>query len=268
VHEPNDSPSAAGRLEVGTTQSHAFCADGDEDWIVFEAVADATYRIETVNLSTGTDTVLELYTSDGSTRLAANDDGGEGRASLLEYTFSQAGSYAIKVRPYGGAGDPGSTYDVQVEQLTMPDDDEQKFTEQVIALTNQERAQHGCPALTANDQLTNAAQGHSSDMAINDYFSHTGLDGSSPFDRMAREGYEYSRAAENIAVGYTTPERVVEGWMNSEGHRKNILNCDLQQIGVGYYYLDNDTGEVNYKHYWTQVFGTPRSSLLSSNRER
>jgi uncharacterized protein YkwD len=223
VHEPNDSASASGRLEVGETQSHAFCEDGDEDWIVFEAVAEATYRIETVNLSTGTDTVLELYMSDGTTRLAVDDDGGEGRASRLEYTVNQAGSYAIKVRPYGGAGDPGSTYDVQVEQLTMPDDDEQKFTEQVIALTNQERAQHGCPALTADDQLTNAAQGHSSDMAINDYFSHTGLDGSSPFDRMAREGYEYSRAAENIAVGYSTPERVVEGWMNSEGHRKNIL---------------------------------------------
>jgi uncharacterized protein YkwD len=258
AYEPDDSVAAARALEVGTTQSHAFCTDGDEDWIVFAASAEATYRLETLNLSTGTDTVLELYDSTGTTRLAVDDDGGEGRASRLEYTFSQAGNYAIKVRPYSSAGDPAYTYAVQVEEVTTPDDNEQKFTEQVIGLTNQERAQYGCPALTANDQLTNAAQRHSRDMAINDYFSHTGLYGSSLFDRIAREGYQYRTAAENIAAGSVTPEHVVAGWMNSEGHRKNILNCDLREIGVGYYYLENDTGDTNYKHYWTQVFGTPR----------
>jgi uncharacterized protein YkwD len=93
-------------------------------------------------------------------------------------------------------------------------------------------------------------------MAQNDFFSHTGSDGSSFTDRLIRAGYTFSAAAENIAAGTTTPERTVDGWMNSEGHRRNILNCELREIGVGYAYLENDTGSVNYHHYWTQDFGT------------
>ncbi len=131
------------------------------------------------------------------------------------------------------------------------------FAVRVTARTNYYRAQNGCPALTLHTQLTNAGQRHSEDMAINDFFSHTGSDGSSPWDRIHAAGYQYSRAAENIAAGYPTPEAVVDGWMQRSGHRSNILNCALQDIGVGYYYLENDTGNVNYKHYWTQVFATP-----------
>ncbi len=130
------------------------------------------------------------------------------------------------------------------------------FRSRVIARTNDYRLQNGCSALTMNELLNNAAQGHSNDMALNDFFSHTGSNGSSPWDRMRNAGYYYSRAAENVAAGYSSPESVVVGWMNSAGHRANILNCDLKDIGVGYYYLGNDTGNVNYRHYWTQVFGT------------
>ena len=71
-------------------------------------------------------------------------------------------------------------------------------------------------------------------------------------------GYSYSLAAENIAAGYSTPQAVVQGWMNSPGHRDNILNCALQEIGVGYRNLEIDTGSVNYHYYWTQVFASPR----------
>ena len=129
---------------------------------------------------------------------------------------------------------------------------------EVVVLTNQERAKAGCPALTVNPQLTGAAEGHSADMAINDYFSHYSLDGWSPWARIKETGYTYSLAAENIAAGYSTPAAVVQGWMNSDGHRANILNCSLTEIGVGYLYLANDTGSVNCHHYWTQVFATPR----------
>ena len=129
---------------------------------------------------------------------------------------------------------------------------------EVVVLTNQERAKAGCPALTASLQLAGAAEGHSADMAINDYFSHYGLDGRSPWDRIQETGYTYSLAAENIAAGYSTPAAVVQGWMNSHGHRANILNCSLTEIGVGYVYLANDTGSVNYHHYWTQLFATPK----------
>jgi uncharacterized protein YkwD len=132
------------------------------------------------------------------------------------------------------------------------------FERRVIELTNEHRRDVGCPDLTQSDQLTTAARNHSADMALNDFFSHVGSNGSTFTERIEATGYQWSNAAENIAAGYSSPEAVVEGWMNSQGHRDNILNCALREIGVGYYYLANDTGEVNYRHYWTQVFATPR----------
>ncbi len=122
----------------------------------------------------------------------------------------------------------------------------QAVEQRVIELTNDARRQAGCPALVHNDKLRLAAYLHSKDMSDNDYFSHTGLDGSSPWERIARQGYS-GGAAENIAWGYRTPEAVVEGWMNSSGHRGNILNCSLTEIGVGF-----------HNYYWTQNFGIPR----------
>jgi uncharacterized protein YkwD len=92
---------------------------------------------------------------------------------------------------------------------------------------------------------------------LNDFFSHTSSDGRSPWDRIRATGYSYSSAAENIAAGYSTAASAVSGWMNSSGHRANILNCGLEETGVGYYFLTNDTGHVNHRHYWTQVFATP-----------
>ncbi|HBX70805.1 MAG TPA: CAP domain-containing protein [Chloroflexi bacterium] len=131
------------------------------------------------------------------------------------------------------------------------------FEERVVELTNQEREANGCSPVTMEPRLQAAAEGHSADMALNDFFSHTGSNGSSPWDRIHAQGYSYSRAGENIAAGYSTPESVVTGWMNSDGHRANILNCSFVHIGVGYYYLQNDPGSVRYRHYWTQVFASP-----------
>lgn len=143
-----------------------------------------------------------------------------------------------------------------------PTPNQMDFVNRVISRTNMYRQQHGCPALTFNQLLTNAAQGHAVDMATHDFVGHTGSDGSSPWDRMERAGYQWSAAAENAAAGYSSPESVVDGWYNevppNDGHRLNMLNCGLQDIGVGYYYLANDTGAVNYHHYWVQLFGTPR----------
>jgi len=89
-------------------------------------------------------------------------------------------------------------------------------------------------------------------MACNHFFSHTGSDGSSPFDRMSRQGYSFSAAAENIAAGYGSPADVVAGWMGSEGHRANILGTYVH-IGVGYTYEPNS----DWGTYWTATFGTP-----------
>ena len=127
----------------------------------------------------------------------------------------------------------------------------------VVDLVNAERFQVGCAPLRLSDQLTLAAQGHSKDMALYDFFSHTSFDGRSPWDRIRKTGYDFSSAAENIAAGYSTAASAVSAWMNSSGHRANMLNCRLEETGVGYFYLENDTGTVNYRHYWTQVFASP-----------
>ena len=128
------------------------------------------------------------------------------------------------------------------------------YAGEVVRLTNVERVANGCPEVTVNALLTQVAQEHSQDMADQNYFDHTGLDGRSPFQRMTDAGYRYSTAGENIAAGYGTPAAVVTGWMNSSGHRANILNCSFREIGVGYVV----SASSQYKTYWTQAFGTSR----------
>ncbi|MCA1010344.1 CAP domain-containing protein [Halobacillus halophilus] len=119
------------------------------------------------------------------------------------------------------------------------------FERQVVELTNQERAKQGLAPLTLDTELSGVAGDKSLDMQKNDYFSHTSPTYGSPFDMMKDYGIDYRTAGENIAMGQTSPEQVVEGWMNSEGHRKNIMNPDFTHIGVGY---------VENGNYWTQMF--------------
>ena len=139
---------------------------------------------------------------------------------------------------------------------TAPSPTNQNFIYRVLELTNIERSKLGFSPLTLNTQLLNAAETHSQNMALQDFFSHTGKDGSSLGSRISATGYQFSAAAENIAAGSSTPEQVVSSWMNSSGHRANILNPNLKEIGIGYYFLADDTGSVNFNHYWTQVFAT------------
>jgi uncharacterized protein YkwD len=139
---------------------------------------------------------------------------------------------------------------------TAPSPTNQNFIYRVLELTNIERSKLSLPPLTFNTQLLNAAATHSQNMALQDFFSHTGKDGSSLASRISATGYQFSAAAENIAAGSSTPEQVVSSWMNSSGHRANILNPNLKEIGIGYYFLADDTGRVNFNHYWTQVFAT------------
>ena len=127
------------------------------------------------------------------------------------------------------------------------------FENQVLDLINQERANQGLAPLTLNNKLTSAARGHSQDMACNDFFSHTSPTTGSPFDRILAAGYSYSWAAENIAAGYGSPQDTVAGWMNSSGHRANILASNYVHIGIGYAYW----GDSTYGSYWTAVFAAP-----------
>lgn len=117
----------------------------------------------------------------------------------------------------------------------------------VVQLTNQARAAGGCKtALTHDPKLRAAAEGHSADMAAKGYFDHTSPDGRNPGDRIAAAGFAPVRTwGENIAMGQRTADSVVQGWLNSPGHRANIMNCAFTHIGVGH----DPKGP-----HWTQVF--------------
>ena len=119
---------------------------------------------------------------------------------------------------------------------------------QVVALVNKERAANGCGALTEDPELEKAAQGHSDDMAARNFFDHTNPDGADPGQRITAAGYKWSTYGENIAQGQQTPQAVMESWMNSPGHRANILNCSFKNIGVG---VHKGSGGP----WWTQDFG-------------
>jgi len=128
------------------------------------------------------------------------------------------------------------------------------FECQVWFLINQERTSRGIPPLTSNLLLHNAAWGHSNDMAQNNFFNHTGSNGSQFYERITAAGYDWSTCGENIAAGYSTPAAVVAGWMASqEGHREAILNVNYVDIGIGYVYKAN----TKYGHYWTTDFARP-----------
>jgi uncharacterized protein YkwD len=119
--------------------------------------------------------------------------------------------------------------------------------QQVLALVNAERADAGCDPVVLDDRLTAAAGRHSRDMAAGDFLSHTGSDGDSFTDRIRAAGHPSPRS-ENVAAGQESAESVVEAWMESAGHRENILDCGARSMGVG-----RATGG-SYGVYWTQDF--------------
>ena len=123
----------------------------------------------------------------------------------------------------------------------------------VLDLTNQARRNQGCRPLQLDDSLIEAAGRHASDMVRRHYMDHTNPDGQGPGDRIAAAGFRGSGWGENIAAGYSTAQRVFNAWMNSDGHRANILNCKFNRIGIGY-----DDGQVKSEWgpgSWVQDFG-------------
>lgn len=129
--------------------------------------------------------------------------------------------------------------------------DQAAVTEQareVLKLVNQERGKVGLKPLVLNEQLTNIATIKAKDMADNGYFDHTSPTYGSPFDMLKRFGVKYSAAGENIAAGQKDAAEVMNSWMNSSGHRANILNANYEQIGIGYV-----TGG-RWGTYWVQLF--------------
>jgi len=126
-----------------------------------------------------------------------------------------------------------------------------RIEQEVIRLVNVERANRGLKPLAHNWELSRVARFKSMDMRDRAYFSHQSPTYGSPFDMIRNFGLSYTAAGENIAAGQQTAAAVVQAWMNSQGHRENILNASYTQIGVGY------AGGGSMGHYWTQMFIRP-----------
>ena len=140
---------------------------------------------------------------------------------------------------------PDLIYPGQVLNIPEKDDEASAFEQEVIRLVNEIRLNNGLGALTYDWELARVAEYKSRDMRERGYFSHTSPTYGSPFQMMKSFGLSYRSAGENIAMGYKTPEAVVNAWMNSSGHRANILNSSFTHIGIGY---------IKDGNYWTQMF--------------
>jgi uncharacterized protein YkwD len=127
-----------------------------------------------------------------------------------------------------------------------PDSDADPELILFVELMNDHRESVGCPRLAWNDDVASVAQEHSEDMIDRDFFAHTNPDGDSPFDRLQNAGVPYSSGAENIAWGYHSAAAVLDGWLNSSGHKANIENCSLTEHGVGL-----------LQSHWTHLFIRP-----------
>ena len=140
---------------------------------------------------------------------------------------------------------PDLIYPGQVLCIPQLDSSVASYEHEVVRLVNEIRQQNGLKPLTENWALSRVARYKSQDMLDNRYFSHTSPTYGSPFQMIKAFGLSYRTAGENIAKGYASPQAVVNGWMNSSGHRANILNVSYTQIGIGY---------VAQGNYWTQMF--------------
>ena len=133
--------------------------------------------------------------------------------------------------------------------------------DQVLAAVNKARAGAGCAALTVNAKLVKAAKGHAKAMAEQNFFSHSSKNGAKFSSRIKAQGYSYSKVAENIGAGQSSAAGIMESWMGSAGHRKNILDCALRETGIAVVYQPDDQPlkgqKYAMKYYWVEVFAAP-----------
>lgn len=173
-----------------------------------------------------------------------------GQASTTKHATTEAPapttSSAAPVPTETSAAPPPTTSEAAPPPSTKPAARvASSVAEQVLSLVNAERAGAGCKPLAEESHLTKAAQDYSDDMSARNFFAHTNPEGVTFDQRIKNAGYS-KPGAENIAKGQTSAAQVMDAWMNSEGHRANILNCSLTKLGVGFTKAGN---------YWTQDFG-------------
>ncbi len=219
--------AAAGRLGV----------EGHDGISVYQRVAAAGYSYLTVgeHLVSGPRTPAEFVAY-----CMRTDDP---RHTLLDPAFTHAALAYVTDRR------SGDTYWTALWARPLAAGDLARTAAEVVDLTNRERARAGLPPLAVDPLLAKAAQAHSADMVARAFYSHTSPEGGKPWDRAAAAGCTRRSIGENIACGQRSPAEVVEGWMNSPGHRANILKPDFTHIGIGF------AGGGPAGMYWTQLFG-------------
>ncbi len=188
---------------------------------------------------------------------AVNQNGASGsKNSRITYTILPGDTlWKIAVKYQTGTGElirsnpqitnPDFIYPGQSVEIPQVDSAVTDYESEVVRLVNEIRTRYGLNSLTQDWELSRVARYKSQDMRDKNYFSHTSPTYGTPFQMMKSFGISYRTAGENIAYGYRTPQAVVDGWMNSSGHRANILNSSYTKIGVGY---------VADGYYWTQMF--------------
>ena len=150
--------------------------------------------------------------------------------------------------PEGDQGQSTTTDNTQKGTDRAEPVDATQQAKEVLEIVNKERSKVGLKALTLSNELTDVATVKATDMRDNGYFDHTSPNYGSPFEMMRHFGIQYRSAGEHRAAGQRTPEEVMNSWMNSSGHRANILNADYEQIGIGY------VEGGSYGTYWVQMF--------------
>lgn len=186
------------------------------------------------------------YTTSTAEKIKYNDDGTIDKYYYVDQIFTSLENLAGRVNL-------PALPQIQIPEPTLyqepsPDDGFSNYEVQVVDLVNAERAKAGLRPLVADFELTKVARLKCQDMRDQDYFDHISPTYGSPFDMMDQFGISYRLAGENIAAGQRTPAETMDGWMNSPGHKANILKPEFTHIGVGYL-----TGG-EYKTYWTQMF--------------
>jgi uncharacterized protein YkwD len=178
-------------------------------------------------------------------------DNGSGGSTIAGATTGSAGSTVGGTTGSGTTGTSGNSTDpAGAGSAGGGAEPSADLTARVLARVNEERAAEGAAPLTRNALLDAAAAEHAADMVDNMYFSHTGSDGSTVAERVSAQGYSWSTVGENIAYGPSDADGVMDLWMNSPGHRANILNGSYTEIGIA---LDN-----RGLPYWVQVFAAPQ----------
>lgn len=242
-------PHVSGTLKITSSAARRGCFNS------------ALLRIRILRAVPGKDPVVKSgATRKGRINLTLACEPGTYYAMATDYRGRPVKSKAAKLTCVPGSGTPTPTPSPTAPTPTTPAPSPTSSApssgsvgtaeeNEVVRLVNEERARGGCSAVKHDPQLRAAAFGHSADMAAKNYFSHDSQDGRSFMDRIRAAGFTGGSGwAENIAMGQRTPAEVMQGWMNSSGHRANIMNCKYNLIGVGV--AKNSSGRL----YWTQDF--------------